>query len=69
MESFVSEKIICVVFLMKCISSPIIGVTKMKHLEEACEATSITLSKEDMKYLECSYHAVELQGDLTPPKL
>ncbi len=41
-------------------ASPIIGVTKMKHLEEAVQALDIKLTAEDIAYLEACYrpHAV-----------
>eukprot|EP01130_Rhizamoeba_saxonica_P010010 TRINITY_DN4097_c0_g1_i1.p1 TRINITY_DN4097_c0_g1~~TRINITY_DN4097_c0_g1_i1.p1 ORF type:complete len:348 (-),score=77.65 TRINITY_DN4097_c0_g1_i1:30-1073(-) len=35
--------------------SPIIGASKMHHLEEAVQATSIELSEEDLEYLEELY--------------
>ncbi|NDJ51750.1 MAG: aldo/keto reductase [Chloroflexi bacterium] len=37
------------------ITSPIIGATKMKHLEEAVEAVEIKLTEEDMAELEDCY--------------
>jgi aryl-alcohol dehydrogenase (NADP+) len=37
------------------ITAPIIGATKMYHLEEAVAALDITLSEEDMAYLEEPY--------------
>jgi len=42
------------------ISSPIIGATKMSHLEEAVKAVAIKLTAEEMKFLEEEYkpHAV-----------
>jgi aryl-alcohol dehydrogenase-like predicted oxidoreductase len=42
------------------VTSPIIGATKMQHLEDAVKAVELTLSAEDMKTLEAKYipHAV-----------
>ncbi|KAI8802050.1 NADP-dependent oxidoreductase domain-containing protein [Cladochytrium replicatum] len=37
------------------ITAPIIGVSKIKHVEEAIAATHIKLSEEDVKYLEEPY--------------
>lgn len=39
------------------VTSPIIGVTKSSHLEDAIAALSVTLSQEDMAYLEEPYVA------------
>nr|NIW46279.1 aldo/keto reductase [Gammaproteobacteria bacterium]NIX59528.1 aldo/keto reductase [candidate division Zixibacteria bacterium] len=35
--------------------SPIIGATKMQHLEEAVQALEITLTPEEIEQLEASY--------------
>jgi aryl-alcohol dehydrogenase (NADP+) len=42
------------------ITSPIIGATKISHLDDAVESLSITLSDEEIKRLEESYkpHAI-----------
>jgi aryl-alcohol dehydrogenase-like predicted oxidoreductase len=37
------------------VTAPIIGATKMPHLEQAVEALDIKLSEEDLKYLEEPY--------------
>lgn len=39
----------------KGVASPIVGVTKEKYLDDFIGALDITLSKEDMKYLEEAY--------------
>lgn len=39
----------------KGISSPIIGATKEQYLEDAAEALSISLSADEMQYLEEAY--------------
>ena len=37
------------------VASPVVGCTKIKQLEEVCEAVKIKLSQEDIKYLEELY--------------
>ena len=37
------------------VASPVVGCTKIKQLEEVCEAIKIKLSPEDIKYLEELY--------------
>ncbi len=44
------------------IHSPIIGATKMKHLQEAIAAVAIPLSDEDMHYLEELYQPKPIMG-------
>jgi len=44
------------------ISSPIIGATKMHHLEQAIEAVDIELTDEDMTYLEGLYQPRPILG-------
>lgn len=44
------------------ITSPIIGATKLQHLEEAVAATEITLSAEDVKALEELYRPKAVAG-------
>lgn len=44
------------------ITSPIIGASKMKHLEEAVEALDIALSDEEIAYLEEPYRPHEILG-------
>ena len=39
----------------KGVSSPIIGATKAAHLEDAAKALEVTLSPEDISYLEEPY--------------
>ncbi len=41
--------------LHKGVTSPIIGATKMEHVEEAAGAVEIKLSEEDIKLLEADY--------------
>ncbi|QPC80545.1 aldo/keto reductase [Phototrophicus methaneseepsis] len=44
------------------VSSPIIGATKMHHLEEAIGAVDVKLSDEDVAYLEELYQPREIYG-------
>lgn len=41
---------------------PIVGVTKVDHLDDIVEATEITLSKSDLSYLEGPYEPVPIAG-------
>ena len=41
--------------LTKTITSPILGVTKKSHVEEAVDALDIKLTNDDIKRLEESY--------------
>lgn len=44
------------------ITAPIIGATKLKHLDEACDAVDIELSDDDMSYLEELYQPKSILG-------
>ena len=44
------------------VDAPIIGTTSVDHLEEAVEALDITLSDDDMEYLEEPYRPVDIVG-------
>ncbi|MBN1328239.1 MAG: aldo/keto reductase [Candidatus Heimdallarchaeota archaeon] len=44
------------------ITSPIVGITTMKHLEEAVEAVELNLSEKDITYLEELYQPRFLTG-------
>jgi aryl-alcohol dehydrogenase-like predicted oxidoreductase len=50
------------------ITAPIIGATKLKHLEEAVEATEISLSADEIKYLEELYLPKRILGHSYPSK-
>ena len=41
-------------------TAPIVGATKMQHLEDAAKATDLTLTREELRALEARYipHAV-----------
>ncbi len=44
------------------VTAPIVGVSKLAHLEEAVEAVDISLSDDDVAYLEEPYQPVEVSG-------
>ncbi len=44
------------------VDAPIVGVTSIEHLEEAVEATEVSLSDSDVEYLEEPYEPVEVSG-------
>jgi len=46
------------------VDAPIIGTTSVKHLEDAVEALSISLSKDDLAYLEEPYGPVPVNGHI-----
>ncbi|MCX7796165.1 MAG: aldo/keto reductase [bacterium] len=47
--------------------APIVGVTKMEHLEDAVKAVSVKLTPEEIKYLEEPYVPHPIVGPLPPP--
>lgn len=49
-------------WLMRKTTSPIIGATKLSHIDDALAAFKVNLSDEDMKYLEEPYVAHDLVG-------
>ncbi len=44
------------------VASPIVGVTKISHLEDACKAVNLKLKEEDKNYLEELYRAHKVVG-------
>jgi len=44
------------------VTAPIIGASKVEHLEDAVEALEVDLSDSDMEYLEEPYEPVEVSG-------
>jgi aryl-alcohol dehydrogenase (NADP+) len=48
--------------LHKGVTSPILGATKVEHVEEAIESLDIKLDSDDMKYLEEHYQPREILG-------
>ena len=61
-ERGVSTTDIALGWLLGKVTAPVVGATKIKHLEEAVHATSVTLSYRDMMYLEEPYMPHELVG-------
>ncbi len=50
--------------LAKGITAPIIGASKMRHLEDAIAAADIKLSAEEVAYLDAPYRAKPVAGNL-----
>jgi len=50
------------------VAAPIVGVTKISHLEDAVNALSVSLSEEEIAYLEEPYVPHKIVGPLEPPK-
>jgi aryl-alcohol dehydrogenase (NADP+) len=50
--------------LAKDVAAPIIGASKMSHLEDAIAAASIVLTDEEVKYLEEPYRPKPVAGNL-----
>ena len=48
--------------LLKGVTSPIIGTSKVNHLEEMVESVNVKISEEDAKYLEEPYLAQPVSG-------
>jgi aryl-alcohol dehydrogenase-like predicted oxidoreductase len=44
------------------VTAPIIGATKMPHLEEAVDALDLELDEEEIERLEAPYRPREVQG-------
>ena len=49
----------------KGVTSPIVGATKVKHFDDACGAVDISLSNDDVAYLEELYIPHEIVGQIT----
>ncbi|HWA68208.1 MAG TPA: aldo/keto reductase [Rhizomicrobium sp.] len=50
--------------LAKGVTAPIIGASKMKHLDDAIAAADITLTDDEIKYLEEPYRPKPVAGNL-----
>jgi aryl-alcohol dehydrogenase (NADP+) len=50
--------------LAKGVTAPIVGASKMSHLEDAIAAAAITLTDEEVKYLEEPYRPKPVAGNL-----
>jgi len=44
------------------VTAPIIGATKLKHLDDAVDALTIKLTEDDVKSLQALYKAHPIQG-------
>jgi len=44
------------------VACPIVGVTKLNHLEEACDAVNVELTIDEVKYLEEPYVPRRITG-------
>ena len=51
-------------WLLSKVESPVIGATKISHIEEAIKAVSVELTDEEIEYLEESYVPHKLGGIL-----
>ena len=49
----------------KGVTAPIVGGTKIRHMEEAIEAAELSLKDDDVRYLEELYRPHEIVGALT----
>lgn len=49
----------------KGVTAPIVGATKVKHFDDACDAMNLTLSDADTAYLEELYVPHEIVGQIT----
>ena len=53
---------ISLAWLMSKVASPIVGATKLIHIDTACKACDLKLTNEEMKYLEECYKPHPLVG-------
>jgi aryl-alcohol dehydrogenase-like predicted oxidoreductase len=51
--------------LAKGVTAPIVGASKMSHLEDAIAAAAIALTDEEVKYLEEPYRPKAVAGNLS----
>ncbi|MBQ7568492.1 aldo/keto reductase [bacterium] len=58
----VSMTQISLAWMLNKVDAPIVGATKLSHIEEAVKACDFTLSAEDMRYLEETYTPHRLSG-------
>lgn len=64
----VSMSEISLAWLMQKVTSPIIGATKKHHIDDAIKALDVTLTNEDMQYLEELYIPHRLVGVMAKKK-
>ncbi|MNI97488.1 Aldo/keto reductase family protein [compost metagenome] len=53
---------ISLAWLLRKVTSPVVGATKFHHIEGAAKAVDITLTDEEMTYLEEAYVPHNLVG-------
>lgn len=58
----VSMSVISIAWLLTKVDSPIVGATKLNHLETASSAVNLQLTAEEINYLEELYVPHELVG-------
>ena len=56
-------------WLLEKVTSPIVGATKMHHVDGAVNAVNLKLSSKDMNYLEEPYIAHDLVGVMADNKV
>jgi aryl-alcohol dehydrogenase-like predicted oxidoreductase len=44
------------------VDAPIVGVTRVEHVEQAAAAVDLTLSRGDIEYLEAPYEPLPVKG-------
>ena len=54
-------------WLLSKVTAPVVGATKISHIEEAVSAVGITLSPEEIAYLEEPYFPHKLVGVMSFP--
>lgn len=53
---------VAMAWILRYVSSPIIGFSSVKRIDEAIEVRGKTLTDEEVKYLEEPYKAREIEG-------
>ena len=49
-------------WLLSKVTSPVVGATKISHIEEAIKAVKVSISEEDINYLEQPYIPHKIVG-------
>ena len=65
----VSMTEVSLAWLLEKVTSPIVGATKMHHVEGAVNAVDLKLSPKEMEYLEEPYIAHDLVGVMADNKV
>ncbi|WP_405265981.1 aldo/keto reductase [Methanobrevibacter sp.] len=69
MKYGVSMTEVSLAWLLTKVTSPIVGATKMHHVEGAVNSVDLKLSSDDIAYLEEPYVAHDLVGVMADNKL